>query len=89
MDIVNTNRSIIAPYCELVDEASLKYNTEVVNNDERIEENSFLNNGDVIFVNQSGITDFETTSPLFLQNDEEISRSIQYFNVKSKFLIMF
>ena len=45
IDIVNRNRSIIEPYCELVDEALLRYKTEVINNDEIIEENSFLSNG--------------------------------------------
>ena len=58
----------------------------MINNDERIEENLFLNNdvlddshienGDVNSMNQSGITDFEITSPLLLQNDEEIDESI-------------
>ena len=65
--IVNSNGSIVEPYCELVDEALLRYTTEVINSDERIEENLFLNNdvlddshienGDVNSMNQSGITD--------------------------------
>ena len=81
-DIVNRNRSIIEICCELVDEALLRYNIEVINNDERIEENSFLNNdvldennienGDVSSMDQGGIVDFEITSPFLLQNDEEI-----------------
>ena len=64
----------------------------MINNDERIEENLFLNNdvldndnienGDVSSMNQSGITDFEITSPLLLQNEEEISESIWSLNVK-------
>ena len=66
----------------------------MINNDERIEENLLLNNdvldndnlenGDVSFMNQSGITDFEITSTLLLQNDEEISESIQSSNVKER-----
>ena len=44
IDIVDRNRSIKEPYCELVDEALLRYNAKVINNDERIEENLFLNN---------------------------------------------
>ena len=60
------------------------YNTQVINNNERIEENLFLSNdvfdddnlenGDVSSMNQSSITDFEITIPLLLQNDEEISK---------------
>ena len=60
------------------------YNTQVINNNERIEENLFLSNdvfddgnlenGDVSSMNQSGITDFEITIPLLFQNDEEISK---------------
>ena len=59
----------------------LEYNSEVINSDERIEENLFLNNnvlddsnlenGDVSSMNQSGITNFEIKSPLLLQNCEE------------------
>ena len=66
----------------------------MINNDERIEENLPLNNdvldndnlenGDVSFMNQSGITDFEITSTLLFQNDEEISESIQSSNVKER-----
>ena len=49
----------------------------MINNDERTEENSFLNNdvsddnntenGSVISVAQSGIIDFEITKPFLLQ----------------------
>ena len=70
----------------------LGYNSEAINNDETIEENLFLNNhvldddnlenGVVSSMNQSGITDFEITSPLLLQNKEEISESIWSLNVK-------
>ena len=38
---VNRNRSIMEFCCEPVDEALLKYNTEGINNDDRIKENSF------------------------------------------------
>ena len=91
IETVNRNKSIIDPYCELVDEALLRYNSEVVNN-----ENLFLNNdvldhdslenGDVTpcSMNQSGIKDFEITSPLLLQNDEESSESICSLNVKQR-----
>ena len=44
IDIVDRNRSIKEPYCELVHEALLRYNAKVINNDERTEENLFLNN---------------------------------------------
>ena len=54
----------------------------------------FLNNGvaddgnieneDVDCVNQSGLTGFEITSALLLQNDEEISDSICSLNVKQR-----
>ena len=37
INIANKNRSIIEPFCELVDKTLLRYNTEVINNDERIE----------------------------------------------------
>ena len=101
IDNVNRNTSIIESSCELVDEAMLMNNTEInrsqdqeVNNDERIEENLFLNNGvadddnieneDVDCVNQSELTDFEITSALLLQNDEEISDSICSLNVKQR-----
>ena len=93
IDIVNKNRSIIEPYCELVDEDFLRYNTEVTNNDDIIEENSFLTdvlyddnieNKDVSSMYESGITDFEITSPLLLQNGEEISESIRSVNVKQR-----
>ena len=51
----------------------IRYNTEVVNNDERIEENSFLTNDvldneeneDVSSMNQSGITNFEVHKSTF------------------------
>ena len=76
IDTVNRNRSIIEPYCELVYEALLRYNSKVIYNDERIEGNLFLNNdvldddnlenGDVSSMIQSGITDFVTASPLLL-----------------------
>ena len=66
----------------------------MISNDERIEENSFLNsdvldddsidNRDASSTNQSGITDFEITSPLSLQNDEEFSESIWSLNVKQR-----
>ena len=94
IDTVNRNRSIIQPYCELADEALLRYNSEVINNDGRIEENVFLNNdvldddnlenGDVSSMNQSGIIDFEIASPRLFQNDEEISESIRALNVKQR-----
>ena len=55
----------------------LRYNIEVINNDERIEKNSFLNNdvsddkntenGSVSSVTQSGIIDFEITKLFLLQ----------------------
>ena len=70
---MNRNRSIIETYCEVDDEAL--YNTEVINNDERIEENSFvtndvldndsIENGDVSSKNQSGITNFEVHKSTF------------------------
>ena len=54
----------------------------------------FLNNGvaddgnieneDVDCVNQSGLTGFEITNALLLQNDEEISDSICSLNVKQR-----
>ena len=90
---MNKNRSIIEPYCELADEDFLRYNTEVTNNDDIIEENSFLTdvlyddnieNKDVSSMYESGITDFEITSPLLLQNGEEISESIRSVNVKQR-----
>ena len=80
-DTVNRNRSIIEPNCELADENLLEHNSEVINSDERTEESLFLNNdvlddgnlenGDASSMNQSGITNFEITSPLLLQNGEE------------------
>ena len=45
--------------------------------------NDNIENGDVNSVNQSGITDFEITSLILLQNDEEISESI--WSLKDKF----
>ena len=68
----------IIKFCyELVGEALLRYNIEVINNDERIEKNSFLNNdvsddkntenGSVSSVTQSGIIDFEITKLFLLQ----------------------
>ena len=40
-DIVNRNRSIIEPYCELFDEAMLSCNSEVINNDQALKKISF------------------------------------------------
>ena len=66
----------------------------MINNDERIEGNLYLNNdaldddnlenGDVSSMNQSGITDFEITSLLLIQNDVEISERIRSLNVKQR-----
>ena len=41
IDIVNRNRSIIEPYCELFDEAMLSCNSEVINNDQALKKISF------------------------------------------------
>ena len=85
-------RSIIEPYCEL---ASSRHHIEVVNNDERIEKNSFLyndalddhniENGDVSCMNfhewHYRFWDYKFT---FFQNDEEISESIQSLNVTQR-----
>lgn len=96
---MNINRSNIKPYCELVDEAFLRYNTELINNDERIEESLLVNNkvldgnsteneaGDCM--SESGIIDLEIRSPLLLHSDEEITDSIRSNNVKGKFFIIF
>ena len=56
----NRNRSIIEPYCKLVDEALLRYNSGVINNDKRTEENLFSNNDDLDDdMNRSSITNFK------------------------------
>ena len=63
----------------------------MINNNERIEENFFLDNdvlddgnleNDVSSMSPCGITVSEITSPLLLQNDEDISESIRSLNVK-------
>ena len=43
-----------------------------------------IENGDVNCMNQSGITNFEITSPLLLRNDEEMNESIWSLNVKQR-----
>ena len=56
----NRNRSIIEPYCKLVDESLLRYNSGVINNDKRTEENLFSNNDDLDGdMNRSSITNFK------------------------------
>ena len=71
IDVLNKNRSMTETYCELVDEALFRHNTAVINNDEIIEESSFLSN-DVLddnnvenqgveSLNQCGIIDFGIT----------------------------
>ena len=97
IDTVNRNRSITENYCELADEALLKYNFEVINNNERIEENLFLDNDvldddnlkndDVSSMSPGDFTVFEIASPLLLQNDEEISESIRSLNVKQRKIV--
>ena len=95
IDTVNRNRSIVELYCELANEALLRCNSELINSDEKVEENLFLNNdvldddnlenGDVSSINESDVTNFfEIKSSLLLQNDEEISESIQSLNVKQR-----
>ena len=64
----------------------------MINNNERIAENFFLDNDvlddgnlendDVSSMSPCGITVSEIKSPLLLQNDEDISESIRSLNVK-------
>ena len=72
----------------------LRYNTAIITNDERIEENLLCNN-DLLDDNstknegldcmiQSVIIDLEITISLLFQNDEEINQSIWSLNVKQK-----
>ena len=66
----------------------------MINKDERIEENSFVNNDilddnsteneGVDCMDQSGIINLDITGPLLLQNYEEINKSILSFNVKQR-----
>ena len=94
IDIVNGKRSVIEAYCESVDEVLLRYNTVMINKDERIEENSFVSNDilddnsteneGVDCMDQSGIINLDITGPLLLQNYEEINKSILSFNVKQR-----
>ena len=67
----------------------IRYNTKVVNNDERIEENSFLTNDvldndsieneDVSSMNQSGITNFEVQKSTFCF--KMIKKSVKVFGL--------
>ena len=62
--IVNRNRSIIKPYCELFDEAMLRWNSEVINNDQALKkiafhvlDNSSTGNKSADYMNQGDIID--------------------------------
>lgn len=64
IDIVNRNRSIIKPYCELFDEAMLRCNSEVINNDQALKkiafhvlDNSSTENKSADYMNQGDIID--------------------------------
>ena len=64
IDIVNRNRSIIEPYCELFDEVMLSCNSEVINNDQALKkisfyvlDNSSTENKSVGCMNQGDIID--------------------------------
>ena len=99
IDIVNKDRSITESSCGLVDETLFRYNTAVINSDERIEESSFINddvlddknteNKGVESLNQCDIINYGITGSLLLQNDEEINECIQSFNVKQRQMFVY
>ena len=90
IDIVNRNRSIIKPYCELFDEAMLRCNSKVINNDQALKkiafhvlDNSSTENKSADYMNQGDIIDWKFKSPLLLQIDEEINEGSRFRQIKA------
>lgn len=100
--ILRGNRKglVIKTYCELADAALGRYKTEMINNDETIEEPFFSFDNDMLdgiktknegiyCMNQRSVINFEITFPLF-QDDEKAMKVIDlWMSNKGRFLTMF
>ena len=91
IDIINTNRALIEPFSDAVDEALLQYSQREMNNGEAMEQIENHEMQDICLnetfdqSTQNNITiDLSIPQPYSLVSDDEVNANIQSLNVQQR-----